>query len=127
MSERDKFIGAWVSNEEKGILEREALKHDIRISELIRRRAIRPALTNSELADMLMGFIGTKINEIKTLLKTQPLSRMTTTQKPITAKKKPIPKPIRAPSDSPRMVMRDVLNELGDKLEEIKEKYEIED
>lgn len=107
MTDRKQFISFRVSKDEKELLERQAIKHNVSISDIIRRRAIRPEQTNNEQTDLLMRFMGKKFNELeRKVLKRTPI-RPT---EAITRTRKTKPSQVGIRKRPPEMV--DILKEL---------------
>jgi len=130
LTERDKFVGTWVSPSEKEEIKKVANKENLSISELIRQRVIKDHINNNEILYILMDYIGKKLDEMKDLLIEQNEGMSENKENPI----KPLPpmklrrpEPIEKPKVYPKDFMGQVLNELKGKLEEIKERFGIED
>jgi len=130
-TERDQFIGSWVSDEEKQQIKEEANKKNVSISELIRQRVTKENIDNSEILYILMDYVGKKLDEIKELILEQNGGDKphipSPPGEPINPMKLRRPEPLEKPKIVPKNFMGQVLDELKGKLEEIKERFGIED
>jgi hypothetical protein len=132
-SERDQFIGSWVSQSEKNQIKEEAEKKNVSISELIRQRVTKDNIDNTEILYILMDYVGQKFDEIKNLILEQNENNGLGIKRPPSEPIKPTqlrrPEPIEKPEKQivPKNFMGQVLDELKGKLEEIKERFGIED
>jgi hypothetical protein len=62
---RDNYVAFWCTHEELESINKNAQKEKKTRAKYIRDRAIRPDSTNNEIANLLMGFIATKFEELK--------------------------------------------------------------
>jgi hypothetical protein len=131
MADRNKFVGTWVSTSEKEEIKKVANKENLSISELIRQRVIKDNLDKSEVLYILMDYIGSKLDEIKELILYQNEKIAEKTETPIERIRPPSklrsPEPLEKPELMPQNFMGTVLEELKGKLDEIKERFGIEE
>jgi len=62
---RENYVAFWANDEELNIIDSYAKKFGKTRAKYIRDRAIRPDSTNNEIADLLMQFISTRLEELK--------------------------------------------------------------
>ena len=117
MNERTKFIGAWVSKEEKEEITKLAKAQNISISGLIRQSVIRPMMTLPDVAQSVKLHIDSKFRNLKNELKIQLLAREPIRRTIIEEYDTPI-KRLRPPPSPPIMLtpeqkrMTDVISQL---------------
>ena len=75
MNERTKFIGAWVSKEEKEEIIKLAKAQNISVSNLIRQNVIRPMMTLPDVAKSVKVHIDSKFKNLENELKKQLFAR----------------------------------------------------
>jgi hypothetical protein len=119
MSEREDFIGAWVSEKEKREVAELAKGMNISVSDLIRHRVIRPMMTLPEAIQNLKLYIDSRLNKIEhnitEVLKKQLFAREPIRRTYIEEYDKPIthPKPSVIISSSSQLLrMKNVLAEM---------------
>jgi hypothetical protein len=120
MTDRKEFISFRVSKDEKKFLERQAIKHNVSISDIIRRRAIRPEQTNNEQTDLLMQFIGKKFKDLKTTLLKRTSIQPKKQEEEISRIKRTKPSQVGIKRKPPQMLeMLEELKELGGRAREM--------